>query len=669
MRWRDLTFPGRLAIGLGFIVASVGVATFWALAKTYGTDAAVAQLSSGVDRAALLRNISEVRIAILVGSLFTLIVTALTGTIVARSVARAAAKARFIVEALTNGKFDAEIERDDGDEIGGLLEALGRMRAHLQQRFLADTESMRAMTFSKQALDAASTEVMMIDGQGTIRALNPALLAGFKKAAADIGAVLPGFNPQTLEGKTLEVFGPFGRGVLAGLASVKSSRRETLVLGARTFVITATPILAGAERLGVVLEWDDQTVELAIEKEIADLVRRAGQGDFSTRVNVGGREGFFAQLGEGVNRLMETSSQGLDEVLRILGSLASGDLTQEITRDYEGTFGDIKKDANKTVVQLRKTVEEIRGASEAINCAAAEMAQGNGDLSRRTESQGASLEETASSMEQLTATVRQNAENARQANQLAIGASDVAVKGGEVVAQVVQTMESITDSSKKIAEIIGVIDGIAFQTNILALNAAVEAARAGEQGRGFAVVATEVRNLAQRSAEAAKEIKGLIGDSSGKVDTGSRLVGVAGKTMEDIVLAVKRVTDIMAEISAASIEQSAGIEQVNQAIVAMDQATQQNAAVVEQAAAAAETMEEQAQLLAQSVATFRSSSRPIAPPGRENRPREPRIATAPTPTLTAAAPSAPAAPAPAPRAAPPKRVAFAGGDNEDWEEF
>jgi len=265
--------------------------------------------------------------------------------------------------------------------------------------------------------------------------------------------------------------------------------------------------------------------------------------------------------------------------------------------------------------------------------------------------------------------VRQNAENARQANQLAIGASDVAVKGGEVVAQVVQTMESITDSSKKIAEIIGVIDGIAFQTNILALNAAVEAARAGEQGRGFAVVATEVRNLAQRSAEAAKEIKGLIGDSSGKVDTGSRLVGVAGKTMEDIVLAVKRVTDIMAEISAASIEQSAGIEQVNQAIVAMDQATQQNAAVVEQAAAAAETMEEQAQLLAQSVATFRSSSRPIAPPGRENRPREPRIATAPTPTLTAAAPSAPAAPAPAPRAAPPKRVAFAGGDNEDWEEF
>lgn len=663
MRWRDLTFSKRVAIGLALILACAAAVTLWVV------------------------NTSASHTAVLGGSIFAFIMATAVGAVLARSIALPAAHVLSVIQAIANGKYDTEIEADRRDEMGQLLAATRLMQENLHKRAQIDIEAMRAMAFFKQALDAARTEVMMIDGQGVIRHLNVALVAGFKQAAADIGAVLPGFNPQALEGKTLEVFGSFGRGVLATLVAAKATRRETLVMGARTFVLTATPIIAGSERLGVVLEWNDQTLELAVQKEIADLVHRAGQGDFSMRVKVDEREGFVAELGQGINRLMETSSEGLDEVLRILGSLAVGDLTQEITRDYEGTFGDIKKDANKTVVQLRQTVEEIRGASESINCAAAEMAQGNGDLSRRTEAQGASLEETASSMEQLTATVRQNAENARQANQLAIGASDVAVKGGDVVAQVVQTMESITDSSKKITEIIGVIDGIAFQTNILALNAAVEAARAGEQGRGFAVVATEVRNLAQRSADAAKEIKGLIGDSSNKVETGSRLVGVAGKTMQDIVLAVKRVTDIMAEISAASIEQSAGIEQVNQAIVAMDQATQQNASLVEQAAAAAETMEEQAQLLARSVATFRSGARSIVvPPARETHVRAQRVASpqismkagAPatvhatppaTPEITRAAPAASREAPQTSRAAPPKRVAFASSDNEEWEEF
>jgi methyl-accepting chemotaxis protein len=239
--------------------------------------------------------------------------------------------------------------------------------------------------------------------------------------------------------------------------------------------------------------------------------------------------------------------------------------------------------------------------------ASKEIASGNADLSSRTEEQASSLEETASSMEELTSTVKQNAENAKQANQLAAGASEVAVKGGTVVGQVVTTMSSINESSKKIVDIISVIDGIAFQTNILALNAAVEAARAGEQGRGFAVVATEVRTLAQRSAAAAKEIKELIGDSVEKVGAGTKLVDEAGKTMEEIVSSVKRVTDIMAEITAASQEQSAGIEQVNTAITQMDEVTQQNAALVEEAAAAAESMEEQAGNLATAVAIFKLS--------------------------------------------------------------
>jgi methyl-accepting chemotaxis protein-1 (serine sensor receptor) len=301
----------------------------------------------------------------------------------------------------------------------------------------------------------------------------------------------------------------------------------------------------------------------------------------------------------------------LKEALDHFDAIAAGDLTSRIEVKSKNEMGMLMRGLQKMQQSLIDTVANVRQGSTSIAAASSQIASGNLDLSSRTEQQAASLEETASSMEELTATVKQNADNAGQANQLAVSASDVAIKGGAVVTQVIDTMRSINDSSRKIVDIIGVIDGIAFQTNILALNAAVEAARAGEQGRGFAVVASEVRNLAQRSAAAAKEIKSLIGDSVGKVEAGSKLVSEAGATMDEIVGSVKRLTDLIGEITAASTEQSAGIEQVNQAIGQMDQTTQQNAALVEEAAAAAGALQEQAGSLERVVSVFKLDDRQL----------------------------------------------------------
>ncbi|WP_249720305.1 methyl-accepting chemotaxis protein [Pseudoxanthomonas japonensis] len=351
----------------------------------------------------------------------------------------------------------------------------------------------------------------------------------------------------------------------------------------------------------------------AINGDIKRLAAAAAEGDFSQRGDVAQYRHDFREMVASVNSLMESTHDNLGEVSALLQAIARGDLTARMEGDFHGVFATMRDDANATVAQLTDIVGRIQDASGSINTAAGEIASGNLDLSRRTEQQAANLEETAASMEELTSTVRQNAESAREANQLAMGAASVASQGGDVVGKVVATMSDIQQSSRRIADIISVIDGIAFQTNILALNAAVEAARAGEQGRGFAVVASEVRTLAQRSANAAKEIKGLIETSVDKVAEGSTLVDQAGTTMSEIVSSVQRVTDIMAEISAASQEQSAGIEQVNQTITHMDEATQQNAALVEEASAAATSMAEQARALAESVAVFTLDTRISAP--------------------------------------------------------
>ena len=513
-----------------------------------------------------------------------------------------------VADAVAAGHFDNRIDSSGKDEPSQLLNALSRMQVDLKKRTEIDRKVANEALRVKVALDVTSNSVMVADPEGIIIYCNAAALEMMRVAEADIRKDLPDFRAGEIVGANFDIYHKnqsHQRNLLAGL---KGAHRAQIVVGGHSFSLVASPILnERGERLGAVVEWTDRTAEVAIEEEVSGIISAAASGDFSRRIAADQLSGFFRQISTGINDLLEVSSRALGDVGSMLTRLSQGDLTHKIDTEYHGMLGRVKDDANVTVDNLKEIIYSIKSATDAINMAAQEIASGNQDLSSRTEQQASSLEETASSMEELTGTVRQNAENARQANELADKAQRVAEQGGQVVGQVVDTMGAIHQSSNKISDIISVIDGIAFQTNILALNAAVEAARAGEQGRGFAVVATEVRNLAQRSAAAAREIKGLISDSVDKVEAGTRQVDLAGRTMSEVVSSIQRVAKIMVDISHATREQTVGIEQVGLAITQMDEMTQQNAALVEQAAAAAESLEEQARNLSQSVAIFRLS--------------------------------------------------------------
>ena len=544
-----------------------------------------------------------------------LIVLLVGGVMVAASnflagnISRRMAQAAGVANAVSQGNYSNHIVADGGDEIADLMKSLNSMQAKLLERQESEQRTALEMSRLKCALDNVSMCVRVADNDGKVIYINNSLRDTLQRYEKAFQQENPAFVADKVVGGSIGIFYADPQAAIARLRNLNSTVCTRLKLGGRQYDVVTTPVVsATGERLGTVGQWLDQTDHIKAEEEIGDIVQAAALGDFTGRIAVEGKDGFFLQLALAINQLMETSEVGLNDVVDLLGALAKGDLTVSISGEYQGTFGKLKDDANTTVTQLTGTISRIKEAADTINMAAREIASGNADLSQRTEEQASSLEETSASMEELTSTVKQNADSARQANQLAAGASEMAVRGGEVVGQVVHTMSSISESSRKIVDIISVIDGIAFQTNILALNAAVEAARAGEQGRGFAVVASEVRNLAQRSAVAAKEITSLIGDSVDKVKAGTKLVDQAGKTMEEVVSSVKRVTDIMAEISSASVEQSTGIEQVNQAITQMDDVTQQNAALVEQAAAAAESLEEQAQQLTMMMADFKLSN-------------------------------------------------------------
>jgi len=448
----------------------------------------------------------------------------------------------------------------------------------------------------QSAVDGANANLMICDTDLIITYANPAVVNMMAGRADTLRKIFPGFDAHNLVGQCIDQFhkNPSHQRQLLGNAANLPAKAEISVAGL-DFMVNATAIIDHEGKLmGNMVEWGDITEQKDAERQIQSLIDNAVQGELDTRIDASHYTGFMKNLGDGINELMNAVVEPMQEAQRVVKALSTGDLSESMEGEYSGEFAELRDAINETNTVLSDMVEQIMDSSENILTSSDEISRGNADLSQRTEEQASSLEETASSMEQMTSTVKQNADNAREANQLASAARDQAEKGGEVVQKAVNAMGEINTSSKKIADIIGVIDEIAFQTNLLALNAAVEAARAGEQGKGFAVVAAEVRNLAQRSAGAAKEIKGLINDSVERVDEGSKLVDESGKTLDEIVNGVKKVSDIIAEIAAAAQEQSAGIEEVNKAITQMDEMTQQNAALVEEATAASESMNEEA---------------------------------------------------------------------------
>ncbi|OUR76730.1 hypothetical protein A9Q83_13250, partial [Alphaproteobacteria bacterium 46_93_T64] len=491
----------------------------------------------------------------------------------------------------------------DGERIGTVVEwedVTAKLAQQRDEQRIANENSR-----IKSALDNCTTNIMVSDADYNIIYVNETMKDMLLTTEPDMKKDLPQFDARSIIGTNIDTFHKnpaHQRGMLDHLSAAFDT---SIVIGGRFYDLIASPVLSDdGERIGTVVEWADVTAERNIEKEIDQVVTAAVAGDFGTRLDLDGKEGFMRGLSEAINNLSETVSNAMEDVGTSLLALSDGDLTRRITAEYSGVFNDLKSNANGTAEQLTDIVSDITTAATEVNNAAQEINEGTMDLSQRTEQQASNLEETAAAMEEMSSTVKQNAENAQQANQLSISARDVAQKGGDVVGEVVDAMNRIEGSSQKISDIIGVIDEIAFQTNLLALNAAVEAARAGDAGKGFAVVAAEVGTLAQRSSQAAKDIKGLINDSGSQVKDGVRLVGDAGESLNEIVDSIKRLSDIVSEISAASDEQSTSITEINRSVAQMDEMTQQNSALVEENAAASRTLQEQSEGMKERISFF-----------------------------------------------------------------
>ena len=533
-----------------------------------------------------------------------LLVTIIT-YLLSRSIVKPLQRAVEVAHAIAEGELNNEIEVVSTDEMGQLLRAFSQMQTQLRQRIEADKQIADEALRINRALDSVTTSVLIADAAYNIIFLNKAAKELLKKEEKHFQQRLGEFDVNSLLNTSIDTYHIHPRRQRELLEQLTTSYASTFKMGELIIDSTVTPVInALGERLGMVAEFRDVTLQTTTQQEINAVIMAASQGDFEKRISLENKTDFFKVFSAGVNQILDFNQWVVKDLMRIFSALAKGDLTQTIENNYAGVLEQLKNDANLTIKQLTNIMTVIKKMADTVNSAAEQLSRSNSSLSQRTEEQATSLEQTASSMEEMTSIVQQSADNAKHANQLAISAKDLANQGSTVVKSAISAMAEISHSSNRITDIIGVIDEIAFQTNLLALNAAVEAARAGEQGRGFAVVANEVRNLAQRSATAAKEIKKLIQDSVHKVEEGTRLTYKSGETLEEIVTAVKKVSDIIAEIAAASQEQSMGINQVNQVVIQMDKVTQQNAEMVEQATTASAEMSTQAQILKDQVAFF-----------------------------------------------------------------
>jgi len=490
------------------------------------------------------------------------------------------------------------------DEIGQIAEAINETCDNMHTVYGLLKSSHEEISRIKQALDNVTSSVLIADNSYNIIYANKAAEELFQQSETQLRQALPYFEANRLLESHIDIFDTHPRELLKTL----SSTHHTHIAIDNLYIDISINSLINEKKqyLGWVTEFRDRSTEMTTEQEVNAVIYAASQGDFQKHIALSHKTGFFKTFSKIMNQMLALDFQMVEELRQVFASMAKGDLTQTMTSSYAGSLDALKTDVNSTITQLTIIMDAIKETAATVNNAGFEISQGSFSLSQRTEQQAAALAETVASMEEMTGTVRKNAEHAYQASQLATGAKEYAQRGGKVVSTVIDAMADINQSSQQIADIIGVVDEIAFQTNLLALNAAVEAARAGEHGRGFAVVATEVRHLAQRSAEAAKEIKGLIEDSVNKVEEGTLLVNQSGTSLEGIVTAVKKVSDFMSEIAAASQEQSIGIQQVNKALMQMDKVTQKNAILSGELAEASQSMSEQAQTLKNHVAFFKT---------------------------------------------------------------
>ncbi|WP_341910092.1 methyl-accepting chemotaxis protein [Ferrovibrio terrae] len=568
-------------------------------------------------------------------------------------------------EQLAQNDMNVEIEyRDRRDEIGILARAVDELK-----------QTSIGAARAQSGLENVTTNVMIADERNVIVYCNKAVIATLKNAQSDLRKDLPHFDADDLIGKNVDVFHKNPAHQQKLLASLTTTYRTRITVGGRIFDLIANPALnKRGERVGTVVEWADRTEEVRLGNEVVALVQGATDNGFADRIDLTGKTGFIKSLSEAINSMSDKCQAMTGEIASVISAMAQGDLTQRLDKDYPGIFGQLKTGATAMADRLRDFATRLTDTARTVRDASGEISSGSQDLASRTESQAASIEETAASMHEITTTVKQNADNAQAANQLAVVARDTAEKGGSVVADAVTAVTQIEESAQKIADIVGLIDEIAFQTNLLALNASVEAARAGEAGKGFAVVAQEVRALAQRSANASKDIKALIATSNAQVKTGAALVNQTGSSLTDIVTAIKKVSDIVAEIAAASREQATGLDQVNTAVGSMDEMTQRNGALVEETSASAQSLANQGRQLAELVSFFKLGNSaaaaamrpaPVATPVAAPAVKSAQSAVKPATVVAKAPPPAPkpAAPAkPAPAAAPAK-------DDDDWQEF